>query len=162
MLWPILDAEKYPFEDADLDEVYEKYLEFLNAQEHTEKLRLISTFIAREFSKKVKDGDDHEYKISAAVSERILDNGICGIIYPSVQTEYQGFNIVLPPYVVDENLLLDQSILVQLHIEGKEVGFAQHKHAEIVYPNDRFPLIYKQMGIDFRLGYEELSPNVEH
>ena len=58
-------------------------------------------FISEEFSKKVSNPE--EYKISVAYTNlALLHPDVSGITYPSVQTEYFGINIVLPPETVDK------------------------------------------------------------
>ena len=58
-------------------------------------------FISEEFSKKVTNPE--EYKISSAYTNIALTHpDVSGITYPSVQTEYFGVNIVLPPEVVEK------------------------------------------------------------
>lgn len=60
-------------------------------------------FISEEFSKEVTNPED--YKISAAYTNLVLLHpDICGITYPSVQTEYFGVNIALTPKTVDQYL----------------------------------------------------------
>lgn len=61
-------------------------------------------FISEQFAKKVSD--HNEYKISAVYTNMALKHPeVRGICYPSVQTDYFGVNIVLPPQVVDKNLI---------------------------------------------------------
>lgn len=61
-------------------------------------------FISEEFSKKVNNPD--EYKISAAYTNiAFMHPDVKGISYPSVQTEYFGLNIVMPPDSVDRLLI---------------------------------------------------------
>ena len=58
-------------------------------------------FISEEFSKKVTNTED--YKISSAYTNIALSHpDVSGITYPSVQTDYFGINIVLPPNIVDQ------------------------------------------------------------
>ncbi len=60
-------------------------------------------FISNEFSKKVSNPED--YKISVAYTNlALLHPDVSGITYPSVQTEYFGFNIVLSLETVDKYL----------------------------------------------------------
>lgn len=62
-------------------------------------------FISEEFSKKVSNSNSYDYKICAAYTNLVmLHPDVSGIIYPSVQTEYFGVNIVLPPETVDKYL----------------------------------------------------------
>jgi len=79
-----------------------KLLQGLNLEQeeiafHLEFLK----FISEEFSKKVSNPE--EYKISTAYTNlALLHPDVCGITYPSVQTEYFGVNIVLTPEAVDQ------------------------------------------------------------
>lgn len=60
-------------------------------------------FISEQFSKRVINPDD--YKISAAYTNLVLLHpDVNGVAYPSVQTDYFGVNIVLPPEIVDSIL----------------------------------------------------------
>ena len=61
-------------------------------------------FISDEFAKIVTDS--FEYKISAIFTQIILEEHpkVKGIMFPSVQTVYQGFNVVFPIKTVDEYL----------------------------------------------------------
>lgn len=69
------------------------YLEFL-------------VFISDQFARQKTTHDD--YKISTAYTNLVLSNpNIHGVAYPSVQTHYQGQNIVLLPVVVDKYLTVE-------------------------------------------------------
>lgn len=157
----LLDATNYKFHSKDIDDIYKHYLEFINLQENSEKLKLISAFIANEFGKIVKTGEEYEYMISAAFSELFFDKelGCNGIIYPSVQTDKQGYNIVILPYVVDDNLILDKILLAQQHKTGDEIKFPQFKLADLNYPYYQQPFKYHDLDIELRLGFKFLSPN---
>jgi|GEM_PF-1196039 len=63
-------------------------------------------FISDQFARPKTGHDD--YKISTAYTNLILTNpNIHGIAYPSVQTKYQGQNVVFPPDVVDQYLVVE-------------------------------------------------------
>lgn len=58
----------------------------------------------------------HDYKISTAYTNLVLSKeGIHGVAYPSVQTAYQGQNVVFPPSVVDQHLTVDVLSMQRLH-----------------------------------------------
>ncbi|PCJ27823.1 MAG: hypothetical protein COA97_02490 [Flavobacteriales bacterium] len=158
----MLDTVNYRFQSESIDKMYQDFIKIIKEHKSSEEFKKIISFVAGEFAKPVKKGNEHEYKISAAISERLLDKGSCGIIYPSVQTKYQGYNIVLSPYVVDENLLLDQVIIAQQHVDGDNILFPQFEHAELVYPFDRQPLIYNQLDDSYKAGFKKPLPNIEH
>lgn len=58
-------------------------------------------FISEEFARKAEKNDD--YKISVAYANLILEHPqIEGVMFPSVQTNYFGANIVVSPEIVDK------------------------------------------------------------
>lgn len=88
--------------------------------------------IGKEFTKKVKNGNDNLYAISSAFSESILQNTkVDGIIYPAVQTESKGNNIVLNPIKADEFLHLEEVIYGVLYKFGDFSTFNPLKKAEL-------------------------------
>lgn len=57
-------------------------------------------FISEEFARKIKKNDD--YKISVAYTNLIMEHpDIEGVMFPSVQTNYLGANLVISPGTVD-------------------------------------------------------------
>lgn len=58
-------------------------------------------FISEEFARKIEKNGD--YKISVAYTNLILEHPqIEGIVFPSVQTNFLGANLVVPPTTVDK------------------------------------------------------------
>lgn len=71
-------------------------------------------FISEEFARPKTSHND--YKISTAYTNLVLTNPkIHGIAYPSVQTKYQGQNVVFPPDVVDQFLSVDILAMQRLY-----------------------------------------------
>lgn len=59
-------------------------------------------FMSCQFAKKVQDGDNHKYMISAYFAHNTLETE-AGLIYPSVQVNGKlGFNIAIRPDIVQE------------------------------------------------------------
>ncbi|MBX0335549.1 hypothetical protein K3G39_20145 [Pontibacter sp. HSC-14F20] len=93
--------------NPDIAQSFEKQKRFLQEHNLGEKetsfhLEFLK-FISEEFSKRVRN--DHDYKISVAYTNiTSLHPDVKGIVYPSVQTDYFGVNIVLPPQTVDKHL----------------------------------------------------------
>lgn len=84
-------------------------------------------FISEEFSKRVINPED--YKISAAYTNLALSHSnVSGITYPSVQTDYFGVNIVLPPEIVDTYLIPKICSTQILYKKGMKSLIAIGKH----------------------------------
>ena len=79
-------------------------------------------FVSCQFAKKVKDGDNHQYMISAFFAHNSLETE-AGIIYPSVQVNGQlGFNVALRPDIVDDYL---DFVGAEKHILYKATNYLQ-------------------------------------
>ena len=105
-------------------ESYEKQKQFLEELKLTKQEKdfylEFLRFISNQFSKRVNNYE--EYKISVAYANIVLsDPNINFIVYPSVQTEYMGENIVLEPEIVDKYL---EPIICSTHILYKDTNGA--------------------------------------
>lgn len=100
--------------NPDTRQSFENQMKKLNQSEHREIALQQLQFFSNEFSRKTNT--HHDYKISVAYSDLLFNEyGISGITYPSVQSGYQGQNIVLKPEVVDENLRLKIASTHRMH-----------------------------------------------
>lgn len=93
-----------------LSKIIEDWSALLNATEleNRDDLKIIGEFISKEFAKKDIQ-NDHDYKISAAISDLIFHSGNApAIIYPSVRADYLGTNIALRGDRINEYLELKQ------------------------------------------------------
>jgi hypothetical protein len=63
-------------------------------------------FLAKEFSKEVKDGDNHEYYISALFSSLVSNTGVDGVLYPSVRAAGIGLCVSLHTRAADKLKLI--------------------------------------------------------
>lgn len=61
---------------------------------------------------------------------KYYEQGCKGIAYPSVQGNYQGFNVALLPGVVDKYLQFDAAILAQMRKQGDNISLHQYQIAE--------------------------------
>lgn len=92
---------------------------------HLRQLQLFSN----EFSRKANS--HHDYKISVAYSDLILNKaGFAGITYPSVQSGYQGQNIVLRTDIVDEYLALFSVSTHRLHKNKMQSLMSNYFHTQ--------------------------------
>jgi hypothetical protein len=86
-------------------------------------------FFSEEFARKKKT--HHDYKISAAYADLIMNQGgYPGILYPSVQSNYQGQNIVLRPDIVDKYLVLKNASTHRLHKNKMQSLMSNYFHTQ--------------------------------
>lgn len=86
----------------------------------------LASFVEDEFSKIVKPSCDYEYKISAVISDLLLNiYGFEAIAYPSVKMGGQvGLNVAIRPDVVDSKLIL-YNIADQCYYKNGEEGIVE-------------------------------------
>jgi len=79
-----------------------------------------------------------DYKISAAFTESILKTGqFDGIMFQSVQTDFEGTNVALTPKAVDESLYLEEALVVAAEIRGKRVFLDNLARTGIFQPDQQ-------------------------
>lgn len=102
----IFDPTK-EYEIEYLQEIKNDYLKHLknNPELKTKGIEYLK-FLASEFSKDVKNGENHEYYISALFSSIITNNGVDGILYPSVRAAGVGLCIAIHPRVMHKLKLI--------------------------------------------------------
>ncbi|MGN7202665.1 hypothetical protein ACTHQF_00215 [Pedobacter sp. SAFR-022] len=101
---------------------YEYYLNKLKAEmpDRIDDIEFLLEFFSDEFAKKeIKSGDD--YKISAAYTELAMNfHNVAGVAYPSVRTDYQGFNVALGIYAVENFLELEVAAMFKIYKKGEQ------------------------------------------
>jgi hypothetical protein len=86
---------------------------FFNSMSKIEPVELrensiaIAKYFSGNFAKKVVDGYEYEYIISAEFSKYLIKKGFDGILYPSVHFDGEVLNIALRPEIADANLELE-------------------------------------------------------
>ena len=84
-------------------------------------------FISEQFARPAVTHND--YKISTAYKELIFSKpNIHGIAFPSVQTNYYGQNIVLPPSIVDKYLSVEVLATQRLYKNHMKTLLNNHKN----------------------------------
>lgn len=104
-------------------EMYEGYKEFIRNSHEPVLFNKFYTLLEKELSKRVKANSSSEYMISAAFAAYVFKGSRHPIIYPSIQSQSKGFNIVLHPSYVDDNLQLVAAGVGELHKKGKKSVF---------------------------------------
>ena len=158
----IVSADAYKNKIPGLDSANNFYQTMLSQHPMGEFVRKLVDYVSDQYAKPVANGDNHEYKISAAFSQILMERGVHGIVYPSVQSEYEGLNVVMMPYVIDENLILDKVLVAQLHRQdySGKVLFPQFHIADLRYGIHSHPFPYTPLTSEHYLGFNGLQPHV--
>lgn len=122
-----------------------------NYPPHIKKIaKQANNFFSYEFSKPVGNNEDYKYLISALLTQKFIQAGYDGVIYPSVRSNGLGINIAIKPETVDQKLELKSVLDCRVHKKGKKVivnnlgfcnvtpGSTNFKLEEITDPNFRF------------------------
>ncbi len=129
--------------DPKFNDLQRMVYEQIGNDRERQKIIDVTKFIAKVFSKPVNEKEDHNYKISVAFTDIILNNSFQfngkntrfdGIIYPSIQIKgKQGMNVVLKPESVDTCLKLTTALCYEFH--KKEDDYKLYTPAKFVAQN---------------------------
>ncbi|PQA96662.1 hypothetical protein B0A69_00790 [Chryseobacterium shigense] len=88
--------------------------------DYEERFKLILEFFTSEFAKKIIDSHER-YKISSSYFNLSLNSSpnIGGVKYPSVKSDYLGYNLALLPEFLEENFELANVSLLEIDKKGK-------------------------------------------
>lgn len=107
----------------DIERAYKQQMSYFEKSipHGIKQMEYLLSFFSDEFARSdIKT--DRDYWISAAYTNMALKiNGINGVIYPSVRTDYLGTNVALTPKIVDNNLKLETVEMFHVYIKSKKV-----------------------------------------
>lgn len=110
---------------------------------------IVNKYFANEFTKIVPEGEEHLYKISVAISEKLYGGELhmeiagdsykgpmemSGLMYPTIAMRANSDNIALKPHIVDKYLTLEQVEYIRVDSEHdfkyevKVIDFANSFH----------------------------------
>ena len=100
--------------------------DFLKHFSENDEALFVSDYIEKEFSKRVLDGHSNEYKVSAILTDLLLNtHKFEAVAYPSVKIGGQaGLNLAIRPDVVDTKLCLI-NIADQCYYKNAEDGIVE-------------------------------------
>jgi hypothetical protein len=101
--------------------------------EHIIPLKMVDSFLTAEYSKTVDKDAKWNYKISAAYAELVKRDNWPGILFPSVQADGAGDNVVLFPEHVDEYLQLERAALTTYFKRSDDIV---NEYSMDALPND--------------------------
>lgn len=102
---------------------YEYHLNKLNAEipDRIDDIEFLLEFFSDEFAKK-EINSDNDYKVSVAYTEIAINfKNLAGVTYPSVRTDYQGFNVALTMPAVESFLELEVVAMFKIYKKGDHV-----------------------------------------
>jgi hypothetical protein len=77
-------------------------------------MRLAHDFFAKQFSRRISEHSDHEYKLSVAITELMMPRSQLGEIhalaYPALAAQGNHDNVVIWPEAVESHLELERAI----------------------------------------------------
>jgi hypothetical protein len=123
----IVFSEEAIIANPDTAESFQMYYKDLMEEPMRElALRQLQLF-SQEFARKARS--HHDYKIAVAYADLLMTEGnYPGILYPSVQTGYQGQNLVLRTDIVDKHLFLTNASTHRLHKNKMKSTMANYYH----------------------------------
>ncbi|MTK53518.1 hypothetical protein [Paludibacter sp.] len=129
----------------EIRKAYEYHLDNLKKDfpDKIEEYSAVLEFFSNEFAKK-DISSDNDYKISAVYTNMAIENkGHKGVLYPSVRTEGQGRNVVLPIETVDKYLELEKVAMFKIVKHGDKAEISNIAVAlELGENNAEFNWIY--------------------
>lgn len=132
---------------------------FISHNKNRKKSIEIMEFVSDQFAKSVEDGQDYNYKISAAFSEYFLkkntyEDKVGALIYPSVGLEGEGYNIAIMPYYLKKYLKPIKVATVHLYIKNNHVVSDWLKYSDVELSTGNFHLM-KSKDKNSNKGREE-------
>lgn len=99
---------------------YEYHLEKIKKEipDRLDDIEFLLEFFSDEFAKK-EIKTDSDYKVSVAYTELAINfKNLAGVTYPSVRTDYQGFNVALVMPAVENFLELEVAAMFKIYKKG--------------------------------------------
>jgi len=124
---------------AYINEVKEFYKKQKLSSEQIEQRDEVLAFLANEFSKRIEKGNNHEYLISAIVTELLVNHNSDGVLYPSVQADGYGLCLALHPRVMNR-LKLIKVLQCKIKKEGNDESILNERVCKVEDETDNFEL----------------------
>lgn len=111
-LMAIIHHTGFPVDNSEAAEMREYFTKRLSEQpqEVAEKSKIVTDFLSNQYAKEITP-KDYDYLISAIYTEMLIVNGHAGgVLYPSVRTGGDGFNVAIHPYYLDNGYLIPEVV----------------------------------------------------
>lgn len=132
----------------------EGFQEFIKANpEQEEKTVKVLEYLASDFAKESTD-NEYDYLISALFTEATIEQGLAGILYPSVRAAGEGFNVAIHPSFVDTSMELESVGVCTIYKKGKKTVVDNETFAFIEEGKSSFTL--KQVDSKNHTGRENV------
>lgn len=132
-----------PFENVFARELQKFHLKGVSElKQGREQIEMVDQFMSHEFEKKVKKGNEWEYKISAAYGDGVFEVGyrydIGGILFPSMKAKKRELNIAFHSDVVDSAMEIFASAVTRsTNIGGTQI-WIDYTHLSPTIANGEF------------------------
>jgi hypothetical protein len=158
----VVSHKKFLEKNSYLEELHTAYQGFLNqcSPEVINNSNVAMDFFADEFAKDFTP-NDYDYLLSALFTEMIVSKGFAaGVLYPSVRTGGQGFNVAIHPSFIDNNHLeLEAVAECTLYKRGKRTMVDNETVAMVLKGQDSFEL--KPVLPEYHVGRERILKELE-
>lgn len=114
-----------------------------------ERTLKILGYLASEFAKK-ETNNDYDYLISALFTERMIEKGLAGVLYPSVRTGGDGFNVAIHPYYIKSCIMLSAVSECTVYKKGKKTIVDNETVAHLQEGEEHFTL--GPVKTDYHIG----------
>ena len=136
-----------------IKEMNEGFEEFIaKYPDKQERTLIILGYLASEFAKKETD-HDYDYLISALFTERMIEKSLAGVLYPSVRTGGDGFNVAIHPDSVKSCMILTAVGECTVYKKGKKTIVDNETLAYLKEGEDIFKL--ERVHSNYYIGREK-------
>lgn len=132
-----------------MNESFQEYIK-TNPDQEVKTLKVLE-YLASEFAKESTD-NEYDYLISALFTEATIEQGLAGILYPSVRAAGEGFNVAIHPIFVDTSMELESVGVCTIYKKGKKTVVDNESFAFIEEGQSSFSL--KQVDSKYHTGRE--------
>lgn len=101
----------------EINEAYDNFISKIS--EKKEETIKIMEYLASEFAKKDTD-NEYDYLVSSIFAERVIKNGLAGVLYPSVRTDGVGYSVAIHPKYVKSSMKLSAVGVCTVYKKGKK------------------------------------------
>jgi hypothetical protein len=156
----IINHSKFHDHNPAAKDLSGRYLDFTKKYPEAEKaLNLMIDFLAMQFAREVKKGEEWKYKVSSIFTQYLINKGFNGVLYPSVKAGGTTFNIAIHPSVADKFLRVGPIVYSEAYIKDKDILMGYNLLGKVVPAGEiKWSDVKSEHGlknIDIKLFYKK-------